>query len=476
MPQVFHRSFNTLSRVSIVGGVSLLLLMWATLYVVGWSPYVTDADIALVQPLPFSHQHHVTDLGIDCRYCHTSVESSSFAGVPPTKTCMNCHQEIWFGSPTLEPVSRELSRRGGDSLAARPQLAALCLFQSQHPRPQRRRLRSVSWPGGSNAIHLSGASLLMSWCVNCHRDPSANLRPRDAVFDMTWQPPKDEPRLGGRPDETVPRTQFRRTDQLLDVPPMNTATPQPLDWDAIRHSLAAGDKPSWRGLEELAETPAFAEMIQREFPDQAAEWTNPVTRRQFLLLMGVSWTGRTQRLFQSTFACRAYSALYQAARRVDPGKPLFYATAMPLGGLATGLLVESHEGRPTKVEGNPHHPASLGTTDVFAQASVLGLYDPDRSQTVTHLGRPRGWGDAKTVLRNELEKQRKHGGVGLRVLTGTVTSPTLADQLLGDQLGSLRKEFPEAKWVQYGPAYSGGSARALAWRSGGRSHRFTTLI
>src|SRR5579872_7579036 len=97
MPQIFHRSFNTISRVSIVGGVALVTILCCALYVVGWSPYVTRADVALVQPIPFSHQHHVADLGIDCRYCHTAVEQSSFAGIPPTKTCMNCHQEIWFG-------------------------------------------------------------------------------------------------------------------------------------------------------------------------------------------------------------------------------------------------------------------------------------------------------------------------------------------------------------------------------------------
>ena len=131
---------------------------------------------------------------------------------------------------------------------------------------------------------------------------------------------------------------------------------------------------------------------------------------------------------------------------IVPGKPLFYATAMSLGGYALGLLVESHEGRPTKIEGNPNHPASLGATDVFAQASVLDLYDPDRSQTPLYLGEIRTWGDFLTDLRPQLTKQRDNKGASLRILTDTVTSPTL-----GDQLKKLLVDFPQAKWHQYEP-------------------------
>ncbi len=131
---------------------------------------------------------------------------------------------------------------------------------------------------------------------------------------------------------------------------------------------------------------------------------------------------------------------------IVPGKPLFYTTAMSLGGYALGLLVESHEGRPTKIEGNPNHPASLGATDVFAQASVLDLYDPDRSQTPLYLGEIRTWGDFLTDIRAEVAKQREKKGSGLRILTETVNSPTL-----GDQLKNLLVDFPQAKWHQYEP-------------------------
>jgi MoCo/4Fe-4S cofactor protein with predicted Tat translocation signal len=236
---------------------------------------------------------------------------------------------------------------------------------------------------------------------------------------------------------------------------MNTETNTPVDWDAIRQRLAAGDKLSWRGLEELAGSPAFEEMLHREFPDQAAEWTDPVTRRQFITLLGAS-------LALAGFSgCSVQPApqekIVPYVRQPEimlPGKPLSFATSMPLGGLATGLMVTSHEGRPTKVEGNKNHPASLGATDTFAQASVLGLYDPDRSQMITQFGRPRSWNEALAALRKQLNALRDRGGAELRVLTGNVSSPSLAAQLVGDEPGSLLREFPQAKWIQYEPAYS----------------------
>src|SRR5712692_3824745 len=104
MAQIFHRSTNTLSKLSIFGAIFILAAASYVLYIVGKSPYVTEVNIAREQPVPFSHQHHVSELGIDCRYCHTSVEESSFAGLPPTATCMTCHSQIWVSSPMLEPV------------------------------------------------------------------------------------------------------------------------------------------------------------------------------------------------------------------------------------------------------------------------------------------------------------------------------------------------------------------------------------
>jgi hypothetical protein len=196
MAQIFHRSFNTISKVSIAGVlVALGILAWGT-YVVGWSPYVTQAHVARVQPVPFSHQHHVGQLGIDCRYCHTSVETSAFAGLPPTKTCMNCHQEIWFGSAVLEPV--RASFRSGESIT----------WQRIHNLPQfvyfnhsihvNKGVGCVSCHGRVDEMPFTyqDQSLLMGWCLDCHRQPQPHLRPRKDVFNMAWLPPADQSQRG----------------------------------------------------------------------------------------------------------------------------------------------------------------------------------------------------------------------------------------------------------------------------------------
>src|SRR5262245_3459558 len=167
----------------------------------------------------------------------------------------------------------------------------------------------------------------------------------------------------------------------------------PIDPDLLRDRLAAAQgKQYWSSLQQLADEPAVADMLQREFPDGASQWNDPISRRRFLTLMGASLAlaGLT------TSGCmRAPTGTIRPFVRqpenLVPGKPLFYATSMSLSGYAVGLLAESHEGRPTKLEGNPHHPASLGAAGPLQQAAVLGLYDPDRAKTITFRAQPRSW-------------------------------------------------------------------------------------
>src|SRR5437870_2929991 len=222
----------------------------------------------------------------------------------------------------------------------------------------------------------------------------------------------------------------------------------PMDLASVRAKLQSKTgKQYWRTLEELAGDPQFEELLHREFPRQApSDWDNSVDRRDFLKLMaaslalaGLSGCGRTPEQYLVPYV--------KQPDGLTLGRPQFYATAMPFGADAIGLLVESHEGRPTKIEGNPDHPVSLGATDVFGQAHVLGLYDPDRSQTVKLYGEVRTWIQFRTVLREALAKQKDTQGAGLRFLTGTVTSPTLAAQL-----AAVLAEFPAAKWHHYEPA------------------------
>ncbi len=224
------------------------------------------------------------------------------------------------------------------------------------------------------------------------------------------------------------------------TPPQSSRTNLP----ELRAKLASATGPTyWRGLDELAETEEFRQLIQREFPEQAKDLESAVGRRRFLQLMGASlalagFSGCTR---QPAEKIVPYA---RSAERLIPGKPLYFASALSLGGYGQGVLVESHYGRPTKIEGNPEHPASLGATDVFAQASVLTFYDPDRSQVVTQIGEISRWTTFVGELNRQLGGQRAVGGAGLRILTGTVTSPTLASQL-----GRLLDVFPAARWHTY---------------------------
>ena len=202
----------------------------------------------------------------------------------------------------------------------------------------------------------------------------------------------------------------------------------------------------WRTLDEQADDPAFHERLYNEFPSQVEAISDPVARRAFLKLMGASLglAGITACTRQPPEKIVPY---VRQPEEVVPGRPLFYATAMTIGGVATGLLVESHEGRPTKIEGNPLHPGSLGATDVFAQAAVLDLYDPDRARTPTHLGESRAWADFLAAIALALGPQQAVQGRGLRILTESISSPTLVEQLR-----DLLARYPSARWHQWDPA------------------------
>ncbi|HEV2396555.1 MAG TPA: TAT-variant-translocated molybdopterin oxidoreductase [Candidatus Sulfotelmatobacter sp.] len=201
----------------------------------------------------------------------------------------------------------------------------------------------------------------------------------------------------------------------------------------------------WRSLEELAGSPAFQEALHREFPKGASEWIDTVSRRGFLKVMGAS-LGLAGMTGCVKLPLEPIVPYVRQPENVIPGRPQYYATAMTLGGYANPLLVESHLGRPTKIEGNDQHPASLGGTDIFAQASLLTMYDPDRSQTVTSMGDVRSWQGFMSAVRGPLAAQKSLQGAGIRILTTTISSPTLADQI-----HNFLKVYPQAKWHVYEP-------------------------
>ncbi len=370
MPQIFSRSANTLTRASVFA-VPLLgcFLVWGV-FVFGQSSYGTGSGIDRVQPVPFSHEHHVGVLGIDCRYCHTSVENSSYAGMPPTKTCMNCHSQIWVGSDMLEPV-RE-SYRTDDSLhvAARLQPARLRLLRPQHPRPQRRRLLDLPRPDRRDAVHVPGAVAADGVVPGLPPQPGAEPSAARRCSTCSWQPPPDQLERGPRAGRSS--TSFTTPDTL---PLARCATDEPAQRpvpelaDLQGRLDGAQGKKYWRTAGRAGRHRRLSGVDAPRVPGaggglaRAAE-PAPVPDADGRL----AGPGRRLAAARSGRPRRSRSCPTSAQpEEVVPGKPLFFATAMTLGGAGVGLLVESHVGRPTKIEGNPDHPASLGATDPFTR-------------------------------------------------------------------------------------------------------------
>ena len=219
----------------------------------------------------------------------------------------------------------------------------------------------------------------------------------------------------------------------------------------IRKRLASPTTPDgpayWRSLDELANTEEFQDFVAREFPSQASEFSDPAGRRQFLKLMGASLA------LAGVSACTRQPdeklvPYVRQPEEVIPGRPLFFATAMTAGGFGMPLLAENHLGRPTKLEGNPEHPASLGGTDIFGQCAVLSLYDPDRSRTLRYRGETKTWTGFSAALQATLTTQKALNGAGLRILTEPVTSPSLVEHING-----ILAALPEAKWHQWDAVY-----------------------
>jgi molybdopterin-containing oxidoreductase family iron-sulfur binding subunit len=253
-----------------------------------------------------------------------------------------------------------------------------------------------------------------------------------------------------------------------------SALPAELQSPALGEALSVEDVQSrlggktgrayWRSLEELAGDPKFERLLQREFPNQAPRDMAPLPRRDFLKLMGASLAlaGLTGCAFQPQ-----EEIVSQVKGNADqiPSIPQFYATAMHLNGSAIGLLAESNNGRPTKIEGNPSHPSSLGATDVWAQASILNLYDPERAQQIRKLGNNASWEDFTGAMNAALKALRPNGGAGFHLLTETVTSPSLANQIR-----NLQRALPNMVWHQYEPVTRDGARLGAQAAFGAPTH------
>jgi hypothetical protein len=198
MSQIFHRHTNVYSRLSILALLVVGGALGAGLAALNWSGYNTNQDTYVEQPVQFSHAHHVGGMGIDCRYCHTTVEESAFANIPPTKTCMNCHSQIWINAPILEPV--RASFRDGKPLqwTRVHDLPDYVYFNHSIHVKQGVGCATCHGPVDKMPLMYQQSTLMMQWCLDCHRNPANYVRPRDQVFNMAWERPADDPGLGER--------------------------------------------------------------------------------------------------------------------------------------------------------------------------------------------------------------------------------------------------------------------------------------
>jgi hypothetical protein len=193
MPQLFHPVVNTVARLVLVGGPVIAVICGILLaYGVAWSDWVTYHDQVIEQPIPFSHQHHVAGLGIDCRYCHTSVENSQYAGIPPTKTCMTCHSQIWLHAPMLQPVRDSWTTAVPIQWTRVHDLPDYVYFD--HSIHIAKGVGCSTCHGDVSQMPLIRrvVNLQMRWCIDCHREPEKHLRPHDQIFNTAWHEPPDQ--------------------------------------------------------------------------------------------------------------------------------------------------------------------------------------------------------------------------------------------------------------------------------------------
>ena len=211
MPQVFQPRSNTIARAMLIAIVLLLCLGGWVVYAVYWSPFSTRVRVPLDQPVPFSHEHHTSGLGIDCRYCHTSVETSAYAGIPATETCMTCHSQLWTDAPMLAPVRESLATQTPLEWNRVHDLPDFVYFN--HSIHVQKGIGCSTCHGRVDRMPLTwqDKTLYMKWCLECHRDPEKSLRPRSEIFNMAWTPAKDQLARG---KELA--SQYRLRDHLTD--------------------------------------------------------------------------------------------------------------------------------------------------------------------------------------------------------------------------------------------------------------------
>ncbi len=215
MAQIFGKSSNSFARASLVGGFLGFFVFWGLVYLIYWSPYTTNQYVPREQEVPFSHKHHVGGLGLDCRYCHTTVEKSSFAGIPPTHTCMTCHSRVWTDAPMLAPERQSLATHQPLRWKRVNDLPDFVFFN--HSIHVQKGIGCSSCHGAVDQMPLTwkAHSLYMRWCLDCHEAPEKQLRPKDQIYNTEWTPPPDQAQRGAQLIKEY-HISRQRLDQLRD--------------------------------------------------------------------------------------------------------------------------------------------------------------------------------------------------------------------------------------------------------------------
>ena len=452
---------------------SLVLLATGPVYVglllaYGANPTTLNVGYAPVQPVPYSHALHVGKLGLDCRYCHNTVEKSGMAALPSTETCMNCHTAILPNSAKLAPVRESYTSGMPIPWVKVHDIADYVYFNHQRPRRRRGGLRGMPRTGGSNGDHADGQAVehgLVPGLPPRSGTVAASERPNyQYAMDAADRSGRLRP---GAQEEVRCEHQYGLCDMPSMTPPDNGARSTGFSRDPAEPPPKGGTTSGtpdvlgpryWRSLEQLADTPEFRAGLERQ-PALGAEEALHASRRRFLQTMGASLglaglaTTGCIRLPEEKLAPYAHRP-----ENRTPGNPVSYATALEIGGMAQGLLVTSYDGRPIKIEGNPSHPLNRGAADVLAQASVLELYDPDRSRGVTKRSFSRGRsGDGPDdklesyaevaswdEFRSDFIKQIPAAGTGFCVLSEASNSPSLAAMWT-----RFHDKFPGSQWYEY---------------------------
>jgi hypothetical protein len=432
LAQIFPKSANRLPIFLALGGILVPVLATGGIWYYG-SPKYTDVGYRPTQPVPYSHKLHVGELGLDCRYCHASVEVSPVANVPPTKACMNCHATVKRDSALLEPI-RDSATSGRPMRWVRVhQLPDYAYFE--HRSHIRAGVACVTCHGRIDQMEVVTLSqpLSMSWCLDCHRNPAPNLRPPGRGHEHAVDPAQEPGAVGGADDRRAPP---RPAHRLLGVSPMS-------------------ERVYWRS------TNPDPEFTDREFLEGASEAPEGISRRTMLQLLGASVS------LAGLAGCRkpveAIVPYVDPPEHVIPGIARRYATTIPMGGQAYGVIVESHEGPAHEDRGEPQAPRNARRLQrLAAGADPRSSTTPDRSQTVLHKGETKKeaskegkpemagaktWADFVAAWGEIAKAASANGGADLALLIEPFASPTLARLL-----AQFQAAFPQAKVVVWEPA------------------------